>query len=171
VKRIRSKSTLANRDVPRPGGLVGAVLATMLIGGLVAAGCGSSNNSSTSSTASTAAITKAEFVTKANAICAKGNKQTNAAGAKLGKNPSKAQFTAYVKNTAVPSIQTQINGVRALGAPSRDQATVTKMLDLAQADLNKVKSNPGLLGGKTDAFADFAKIAHPYGLKACDPSS
>ncbi len=39
------------------------------------------------------------------------------------------------------------------------------MLNLAQADLNKVKSNPLLLTGTS--FADFAKAAHAYGLKAC----
>jgi hypothetical protein len=41
--------------------------------------------------------------------------------------------------------QTQIDGLRALAAPSSDQATVVNMLDTAQTDLNKIKSNPALL--------------------------
>ena len=90
------------------------------------------------------------------------------ADAKLSKNPTKAQITAVVKTTTAPSIQAQINGIRALGAPSGDQATVTNMLNLAQADLNKVKSNPASLAtGGASPFADFAKVAHPYGLTAC----
>ena len=162
---LRSKLACVTHRVPPTVRLTGAAIAATLIVGLAAAGCGSSSKS-TSSTATTA-ITKAEFLTKANAICTLGNAQINAAGAKLGKNPSQAQITAFAKSTDVPSIQIQINAIRALGAPSGDQATVTNMLNLAQADLNKVKSNPALLAGNTSPFADFAKIAHPYGLRAC----
>jgi hypothetical protein len=149
-------------------GRLAVAMAVLAIAAMAAAGCGSSSKSKTTTAP---AITKAAFVSKANAICTKGNKATNAAGAKLGKNPTKAQLTAYAKTVAVPSIQLQITSVKALGAPSGDEATVKKMLTLAQADLNKLKSNPALLNGKTDAFADFAKIAHPYGLKACDKNS
>ena len=169
---LRSKLTFVNHDVRPPRPLKGAAIAAALIVGLAAAGCGSSSSSSksTSSTA-TPAITKAAFLAKANAICTQGNKVTNAAAATLGKSPSQAQVIALVKSTDVPSIQTQIDGIRALGAPSGDQATVTNILSLAQADLNKVKSNPTLLAGTTSPFANFAKIAHPYGLTACAPNA
>jgi hypothetical protein len=165
---FRSKLTSVNHDVRLSRLLTGAAIAATLIVGVAAAGCGSSSSSSksTSSTATTA-ITKAVFLAKANAICTQGNKVTNAAAATLGKSPSQAQVVALVKSTDVPSIQAQINGIRALGAPSGDQATVTHLLSLAQADLNKAKTNPALLTGSTSPFADFAKIAHPYGLTAC----
>jgi hypothetical protein len=125
------------------------------------AGCGSSSSSS-----SAAAITKTAFLTKANAICRKGNAATDKAGAKLTHNSTKAQVAAVVKTSFIPSIQGQITAIRALGAPSGDQAKVTHMLNLAQADLNTVKSDPlNFLNNNT--FANFAKIAHPYGLTAC----
>ena len=165
---VRQKLTSVNHDVPLPRLLTGAALAATLVVGLAAAGCGSSSSSSksTSSTATTA-LTKTEFLAKANAICTQGNKQTDVANAKLSKNSTQGQIAAAIKTTTVPSIQAQIDGIRALGAPSGDQATVTNMLNLAQADLNKVKSNPTLLAGNTNPFADFAKVAHPYGLTAC----
>jgi hypothetical protein len=167
---LHPKLTSVNPDVRLPRLLKGAAIAGTLIVGLAAAGCGSSSSSSKStSSTTTPAITKAAFLAKANAICTAGNKLSNAAGAKLGKSPSQAQVVASVKSVDVPSIQSQIDGIRALGAPAGDQATVTNMLNLAQADLNKVKSNPAVLSGTT--FADFAKIAHPYGLKACAPNS
>jgi hypothetical protein len=144
-----------------------SVVAASLIVGF-AAGCGSSSNSSSTSTAS---LSKPEFLAKANAICKAGNQKQGAAQSALGNNPSAAQITNYANSTAIPSIQAQIDGVRALGAPSGDEATVMNMLDMAQADLNKVKADPTLLAGNTDPFADFAKVAHPYGLTACDPSS
>jgi hypothetical protein len=142
------------------------VIAGLLLTGLGLAGCGGSG--STAST-STPAITKAAFVTKANAICGKADPLLSAAGAKLSTQPSKTQVAALVRTTYVPSIQTQITQIRALGVPAGEQAVVANMLTLAQADLNKVKSDPALVA--TDVFGDFAKVAHPYGLTACAPTS
>jgi hypothetical protein len=45
------------------------------------------------------------------------------------------------------------------------------MLNLAQADLDKVKSNPLLLASNTSPFADFASVAHPYGITECAKTS
>jgi hypothetical protein len=165
---LRSKLTSAKQDVPPAGRLAAAAIVATVIAGLAAAGCGSSKSTTT---ATTPAVSKPAFLTKANAICTKGNTQTSAAGASLGSNPSQAQLAAVVKGKYVPSIQAQIDGIRALAAPAGDKATVTKMLDLAQADLNKVKRKPSLLAGKTNPFADFGKLAHPYGLKACAPDA
>ena len=171
---LRPENASVNQNAPLPSRLAAVAIAAALIVGLAAAGCGSSSSNSSKSTASTAttALTKAEFLAKANAICTTGNKQTDAANAKLTKNSTQAQIAAAIKTTTIPAIQAQITGIRALGAPSGDQATVTNMLNLAQADLNKVKSNPALLTtGGASPFADFAKVAHPYGLKACAPNA
>ena len=165
---LRPERVSVNQNVPLPSRLTAVAIAAALIVGLAAAGCGSSSSSSksTSSTATTA-LTKAQFLAKANAICTTGNKQLSAANAKLTKNSTQAQIAAAIKTTTIPTIQAQINRIRALGAPSGEQATVTNMLNLAQSDLNKVKSNPTLLAGNTNPFANFAKVAHSYGLTAC----
>lgn len=139
-------------------------IAVLAIASLAVAGCGSSSKSTTSASA----ITKAEFLAKGNAICIKQQAQKNAAQAKLGKNPSKAQLTSLISTTLLPGIQSSINAIKALGAPPGDQATVTKMLNLAQADVNKIKANPtSALTSKTNPFTNFANVAHPYGLKEC----
>jgi hypothetical protein len=70
-----------------------------------------------------------------------------------------------VNNTFVPNVQAAISGIRALGAPAGDEATVTSFLDTAQADLDKVKANPLQLSASL--FANFAKPAHAYGLTQC----
>jgi hypothetical protein len=167
IRLLRPEPTLTSKGVPPPGRLGGMAIAGMLIVGLGAAGCGSSSSSNKSTP--TTAITKAEFVAKANAICGSADPVLSAAGAKLASHPPEAQIAAVVKGTYVPSIEAQITGIRALGTPSGDQATVTSMLKLVQADLNRLKSNPALVA--TDVFADFAKVAHPYGLTACAPLS
>src|SRR3979411_2854634 len=97
---VRQKLTSVNHDVPLPRLLTGAALAATLVVGLAAAGCGSSSSSSKSTSSTpTTAVTKAAFLAKANAICTQGNKQSAAAGAKLGKSPSQAQVIASVKRT------------------------------------------------------------------------
>lgn len=143
-----------------------SVLVAALVTGLCIAGCGSSNDSTTT----TAAISKAEFLSKGNAICARGNKQTNEAFAGLGAKPSSAQIKGVIETSFVPEVQAQIDGIRALGAPQGDEAKVEHMLDLAQEDLDEIKRDPVAYaeesnGGKR--FANFAEIAHPYGLTSC----
>lgn len=166
IRLLRSGSTLGGTGVPPPGRVAGMVIAGMLLIGVAVAGCG---GSSSTASKTTPAITKAAFVAKANAICGQADPVLSAAGAKLETRPAKAQIAALVRTTYVPSIQAQITAIRALGVPSGEQAVVTNMLTLAQADLNKIKSNPALVA--TDVFGDFAKVAHPYGLTACAPTS
>jgi hypothetical protein len=152
-----------------PGRAVGAALA---LAALCAAGCGSSSSVSTKAAASqAAAISKSAFLAKANAICVKGNAVSKAARAKLGASPTEEQIVAFVRGTEVPGVQAQIKAIRALGAPAGAQATVKKMLDLAQAAVSRVKVVPTILTTGEDVFAPFAAIAHPYGLTACAPNS
>jgi hypothetical protein len=178
LDRLRQSRSSAITVLPLPSRPTRFIaLAATLVVGLSAAGCGSSSSNSRSSSTSTAtststAIAKPQFLAQGNAICAQGNRRLAAAQKAFGpKQPSRAQITAYVTNTFAPDIQSQISAIRALGAPSGDQGTVTTMLDIAQADLNRVKSNPALLTGNSSPFANFAKLAHPYGLIACATKS
>ena len=146
----------------------GMTLAAPLILVLVAAGCGSSSKS----TSTTPAISKAEFLKKGNAICKKGNQQINQVAHKVFPNrkarPSRAQVTKFATGTIIPSVQSQINGVKALGAPKGDEAKVNAIITTAQAALDKAKKDPILLtGGKHDPFAKSNKLAKAYGLTVC----
>jgi len=160
-RRIAALLPLPNRSTLRAI----AVAATLTVG-LAAAGCGSASKTTSASTI--AALPKPEFLAQGNAICAQGNQTLGAAEKALGKQPSEAQFKAYVANTFAPTVQKQIDGIRALAAPSGDQANIANMLNVAQTELNQVKGNPATLTEKT--FVSFAKLAHPYGLTACAPN-
>jgi hypothetical protein len=160
-RRIAALLPLPNRRVPR----VIAIAATLAVG-LMAAGCDSASKTTSAST--TAALSKPEFLVQGNAICEQGNQTLTAAEKALGKQPSEAQFKAYVADTFAPTVQKQIDGIRALAAPSNDQANIANMLNVAQTELNQVKGNPAVLTEKT--FVSFAKLAHPYGLTACAPN-
>ena len=56
----------------------------------------------------------------------------------------------------------------ALGTPAGEQANVSRMLALLQADTAKLEAKPALAAS---AFHDFASVAHAYGLTACAPLS
>jgi hypothetical protein len=174
--RLRLKRTSASRHFPLPSRLTGVVgVAATLAAGLVATGCGGSSSSTAKSTTAPA-LSKAQFLAQGNAICTQGQQKLGAAQKALEKAignhaPTPAQTTAYVNAAFAPSIQSQIDGIRALGAPSGEQATITSMLDIAQTDLDHVKSNPTLLTGNSNPFANFAQLAHSYGLTACAAKS
>jgi hypothetical protein len=145
----------------------GLAVAAILSVGLVLVACGSSSNNSTSTTA---ALTKAQFLKKGNAICAKGNKVINTAGSKTftkNKKPTAAQEQQFI-NVAIPTIQGEISGVNALGAPTGDSAKVNAIVNSAQSALNKVKQDHSLFfNNKGDPFAKSNKLTNAYGLTAC----
>jgi hypothetical protein len=169
--RPRREHTSASVRSPLASRLSGvAAIGVTVAVGLGGAGCGSSHSSSA---ATKPALSKGQFIAQGNAICAHGNQALASAQKTLEKTignhaPTPAQVTAYVNGVFAPLIQSQIDQIRALGAPSGEQAAWAHMLDLAQTELNTVKSNPAATaGGNTHPFANFALLAHRYGLTAC----
>jgi hypothetical protein len=154
---------------------------TILMVGLAAAGRGGGSTSSSGGGSNTIAttvpradviLTKAKFLSRANAICTTSNKLIEMAAKKtLPSNerakPTQAQLVRYAK-LVTAAILVQIDGIRALGAPLGDKNRVTNMLSLVGQDLERVQIEPALLGNP-DVFADFARLAHPYGLTSCMP--
>ncbi len=148
--------------------ICGLPLTAALIVGVGLSGCGSS---STTNTATTPTITKADFIAKSNAICAKGNKEQQAGFAVYGKKhslkpnqePTKAQETELVNSVFVPNVQSQIDAVKALGVPSGEEQQVNSALEASQQALNKVKAKPELAFAKTSPFAAAGKQLHALG--------
>lgn len=136
--------------------LVAAALAT----GLIAAGCGGDDDSDSSSD-----LTKAEFITQADAICKSGNDALNAAP----QPKSQADVEAFVTSTVVPNVQKQVDGVRDLGAPSGDEDQINAMLDSVQKGIDTLEADPSIVTqqGAEDPFADGNQKAKDYGLQEC----
>jgi len=155
----------------RSGPIGGLACVAIMSVGLVLAACGSNNNST-----STTALTKAEFLKKGNAICKKGNQQINKAAHQTftkkkyptGPPPQSVQ-KKFATDTLIPTVQGEIDGVKALGAPAGDEAQVKAIIDSAQSALDKGKADPTLLlqNGKKDPFAKSNKLANAYGLTVC----
>lgn len=138
--------------------LLGSVLVVALIG----AGCGGGDDDNST----TGSLAKPAWIAKADAICNQGNQQINhAANQTFGnQEPSEAQVRQFQSDTLLPDVQSQIDQIKALGAPSGDEDQVNKILDTVQADIDNAKSS-GVV--ENSAFADGNALARQYGLKVC----
>lgn len=156
--------------------IAGLTLAAVLAIAVSVSGCGSSSSSTTTET--TAAISKAEFIAKGNALCVKGQKAQNAgfdAYVKThgleNKKPTKSQTAEIVETILAPNVQGQIDAVKALGAPSGEEQQVNSALEAAQQALNKVKANPELAFAKDSPFHAAGQQLHALGLTECAKNS
>jgi hypothetical protein len=151
-----------------------ALLAALMAVALIAAGCGSSDDSTTDSTAS---LTKAEFLKQGNAVCAAGNKKLEAGfesfakenNLKENKKPTDAQFEELAETVLVPGVQGQIDGLRALGTPEGDEGELDELLTSAEEVVEEVEEEPLLIAEENgeEPFATVNQEASAYGLTTC----
>lgn len=150
------------------------LLAVVLAIGVVIAGCGGGSDNGSESEGST--LTKAEFLKKGNAICAKGNKEIGEAIEEFGKEhhfsrtkkPSPAELEEAAKQVLIPRIRKQIEGVRALGGPKGEEAEVESILAAAERALEEGEENPRLLVEEGEGpFTEANKLSRRYGLVKC----
>jgi hypothetical protein len=142
-----------------------AVAVALALGG-IAAGCGDDNNESSTSATAAAAISKADFVAKANQICKQGNAEVDAAGRKLGNSVSQAQLDSFVSDTVIPNVEKQVDGVEALGAPAGEEAQVQDLISVTRADIAELKADPSKIQDDS-LFKDSNQKATALGLTEC----
>jgi hypothetical protein len=150
-----------------------ALLASVVAIALVAAGCGSSSDTTEEST-SEATLTKSEFLKQGNAICAAGNKEIEEGFEEFGKEnnlsenkaPTEAQFEEISETVLVPGVSKQLEGLRSLGTPEGDEGELDELLSNAEGELEEVEEDPSVLS-KEDPFAEVNKEARAYGLTVC----
>jgi hypothetical protein len=162
--RTRSSARSESSDgVPTEGGTVGTMI-LVLVGALLAlsliiVGCGSSDSDGE------AALSRAEFVLEANAICTTAVDLDPRRA--LGRHPSPAEFARFVRGVVVPTIQGEIDGIRSLPPPDSDEDEISAILDSAQAAIDEVEAHPGALDERPNPFRESTRLAHSYGLDAC----
>jgi hypothetical protein len=138
--------------------VLGATVSLVL--GSVLAGCGGGSNDR---------LTKDEFVKQADAICAKFDKRIETAAGSAFANPGKPtddEIAAFATSTIFPTIDEQLDDLRALEPPKADEAQVDAIFDEAQASLDELRANPALLT-EDKGFEETDRLARAYGLTAC----
>lgn len=142
---------------------------------LTAAGCGGDDTTTTGASgasgatgASGAPLTKDEFIAQADAACTSGNKALDQAGQKLfgQSSPSSQEIQQYVDQNFVPTVEGELDAIRALTPPEGDEETVDQILQAAQTSVDNVKADPSLLE-QGNPFSEADKLAQDYGLKVC----
>ena len=150
--------------------LVGAALIAVL-----AAGCGSSDDSTTGGS-DEGSLSKAEFVKQGNQICAQGSKDINVEfeeftqenGISETKAPAKDVQEEAVEEILIPSIGRQIDEVKALGTPEGDEGEVEALIVAEEEVLEEAEEDPiALLEGGSAKEKEANKLASAYGLTAC----
>jgi hypothetical protein len=154
------------------------LLVGVLAVAIAAAGCGSSDDSS-DSTAAANGPTKTELIKQGDAICKQGDTEIDegferyAEENDIPKNqePNKAQGVEIVETVIVPSIKTQSELIRGLGAPDGDEDEIDAMLDSLDEAVEEAEENPeALFDEKSDPFGDANGKAEDYGFKVCGQS-
>ena len=142
------------------------------LGALAFAGCGGGEESSTTSTTTSGGpLTKEQFLARGNAICRTGTYEIDQAADRVftGRKPSAAQLQQFA-DLAVPAVQAQIDGIRALAPPEGDEDQVSAILDAAQQGNDKVEADPSLLAAGQegdDPYDQANELASDYGLTEC----
>lgn len=160
-------------------GLLAALLSLALVLAIAACGGGDSSDggdggTSEGTTASAPAITKAELIKKADAICRKTDEIQKKAlkaypgGEKLTLEDS-PEMRKLMKVVLLPPIEAELKQIAALGAPAGEEAKVTAIMTGWERALEKSLKDPSLLIGFDDGpFIAPGKLAAKYGFKDCD---
>ena len=134
----------------------------------IAAGCGGGDSDSGGGE-----ISKAAFIKKADAICAKNNERMAKASVALIKrknfaNPTRAEYEAVVDKALVPGVKREVEELKALGAPNGDEDVVNSMITALEEGVETAERDPKAVSTSSDAiFGIASRLAGEYGLKVC----
>ncbi len=119
-------------------------------------------------------LSEDEYLTEANAICSDTNEELQSLADDALASDDRAAVIAFVRDTALPNLQGQIDDIRALNGPEELDADVEAVLDDADLVLDAVadEAAEGLesdeaLPGVATAFEDVNPRLEALGLDDC----
>lgn len=157
------------------GFLAAAAIAALVL----LAGCGSSSDPEI--TVQTGSLSKAEFVEKADAICAAARREFLAKYSSLvlahksviasgDEEREVALLGEAVDTLLAPNVEGQIEQIGELGAPSADAPKTTLFLEALQERLGELQANPAELTATTTPFKRAEDAAKRVGMQDCAES-
>lgn len=147
------------------------ILATtaMAAAGLVVGACGNDD----AGEAGADSITKAEWIARADAICAEGNQrvQKQVGGRLAGLEPGSPTFdrahARILSEVALPDLRDQVAQISALGAPRGDEERVDAILAAVRAGIDESTADPAAFNAPDGSIAEAASLIGEYGSKVC----
>ena len=152
-----------------------AFLAGALAVALIVAGCGGGGGGELS----TSSISKAAFIKKLDAICAKGNekaeanfgayaKKNNFTPADLNKKMSEAEAAELAETVLLPAVKQEVVQIRKLSVPSSDRDRIEAMLDAIEEGIETTERIPKVVLEEISVgFGVANRLAKEYGLQVC----
>jgi hypothetical protein len=137
---------------------IALVIAMVVVG---ASACGGSDEST---------ISKEDFVAQANQICKTASDETDAASEEaLSADPTDEEIEAFWNDTARPSVESQVQQIRDLGAPEGDEAEIDALLAAVESATEETQqaAEAGTVGEGPDPFAEADRLSAAYGLTEC----
>ena len=139
-----------------------ALAATATVFVLLAPGCGSGDGR----------IAKAEFLYRGNEICRATVETLTEEGRETFSEAelkgTDAAGVPFVLGTYVPEFQAEVKRLRALGAPSGDEAQVDAILEAIEGIVEEAKQEPGRIVHQTvNRYEKPQELATRYGLDEC----
>jgi hypothetical protein len=150
-----------------------SLLLAVLAAALIASGCGggdssSNGSSSSSSTPSGTALSKDEFISKADQICAEGDAQIDKGGQAFAGTKG-GKVDELVNTVIAPGLRNEIDQLRKLTPPEGDQAAVKDFLDTLERGVDQMEADPTQLAGGAalDTIIKARGLALAYGMSSC----
>jgi hypothetical protein len=135
------------------------------------AGCGGGSDETGSTADSTATLTKAQFVKKADAVCAERKKEWNTELAPQRKelqaadgSINEAKVEELIEGSLVPLMKTELQKLEALGAPAGDEKTVNAMMENRSKAIADIEADSAAISS-SESLTAFATEAREYGVK------
>jgi hypothetical protein len=152
-----------------------ALMALMVMGAVLVAGCGSGGDDTATATATP---TKAVFIRKADVICRNAREAIiNGSIPKLEAvaGTPKAQPVEFelISSLLIPTLEEEVEDLRALGTPAGDETKIEKILQLTEHAIAEAKTEPETYTqGSTykqgsEHYGKAYQLSLNYGMKEC----
>jgi hypothetical protein len=113
-------------------------------------------------------LSKDEFISQADEICATGDAELDEAGQAYAATGGK-QTEELITTVIVPGYRDQLEQLNELDPPEEDQAQIQEFLDTFERGVDMLEANPDqVLNGKAfGVVVEAREIAQDYGMQAC----
>ena len=140
------------------------------------AGCGGGDDSTGGGDSSAAALTKAEFIKQADAICKDGEEQLEDEGNEFAEendidteNATDEQKEEVIVDVIGPALHKQGEELAGLGAPEGEEESIEAIVDALESGADEIESDPAILieGKENPPLEEASELASDYGLTEC----
>jgi hypothetical protein len=139
--------------------ILAALLAALA---LIAAGCGGDDEGE--------ALTKEEFITQADEICAAGDEEITATAdeqfGELEEEPPVEEQEAFLTDVVAPNYEDQLAQIRELNPPEEDAEQVDELLSALEDLIAQLRDEPSAVLEATEP-PEASTLAQEYGLQNC----